>query len=358
ATQYADKEKAKLRQQKIKLFKQVIPTLDAKEEPIRKAQLMYQLAEEYWEESKYLRFQAMEKHNIAMEQWDKDCRRRQNSSKCPKAPKPKLQAANKFRQKAIGVYEDLLKTFPKYQRADEVLYTLGFNYIEDKKAPKGLQAFQKLIQNYSRSRFIPDAYTALGDHYFNTKTKSGTAQNLQAIKNYRAALKVSLERIQQTQDLERKITLRGTHLRALYMFAWCALRVGEYDKSLKHLQEVIRRSLRYQKTKESKVLLHDEALRDLVRVYARLNASENAYTYFRSIMGPKYAYQAVKRLASRYYNQGNYEYSIKTYRFLMTLNPAGQPDNNGPEVPRFQNEVLRSVAKIKVDTPKDIYKEV
>ena len=71
-----DEQQATLRMQKITLYKRVIPTLpeDGPEAKERKGTMYYQLAEEYWEHSKYLSFLALEKHNKEVDKWDKACR--------------------------------------------------------------------------------------------------------------------------------------------------------------------------------------------------------------------------------------------------------------------------------------------
>ncbi|MCB9638318.1 MAG: tetratricopeptide repeat protein [Myxococcales bacterium] len=349
AAKFADKAKADIRKQKINTFKALIPNV---EDPQRKAQLMYQLAEEYWEESKYKRFLSMEAHNKKMEVWDEDCRKR-NNQKCPPAPKPDLTEADVYRTNAVNVYRRLLKQFPRYERADEVLYNLGFNLMDMKKTEEALSRFRQLLKDYKNSRYVPDAYTALADYYFNN-----TRNKVQlAMENYRSAMRVTTERVKDPNlSLEDKANLRGIHLRSIYMHGWCEFNVGEYEKALQKFKKVIKLSIQYAKTKESRVILRDEALRDLVLVFARLDVAEDAYNYFKSIMGPVYAYKATRRLAGRYYNQGNYPLSIKTYRLLMGMNPEGNPDQFGPDAPIFQNEVLRSIAKIA--KPKKIYKEV
>lgn len=346
---FADKAKAEIRQQKINTYKTLIPN---EEEPARNAQLRYQLAEEYWEESKYLRFLAMDEHNKKMEEWDQDCRKRNNQN-CPPAPKAELSKANVYRTNAVNVYKKLLQLYPKYERADEVVYNLGFNLMDMEQKQEALTMFSRLLKDYPKSRYVPDAYTALADHYFNNNKNKVQL----ALENYQSALRVTAERVKDPNlSLDDKANLRGINLRSMYMIGWCQFNVGEYEKALQQFKQVIKLSIRYAKTKESKVILRDEALRDLVLVFARLDVSDDAYNYFKSIMGPVYAYKATRRLAGRYYNQGNYPLSIKTYKLLMTMNPQGEPDNFGPDAPIFQNEVLRSIAKIA--KPKEIFKEV
>lgn len=347
AADVATENQAKLRLQKLKLFQQAIPNLQGPE----KAQMMYRLAEEYWEHSKYLRFKTMKKHNVVMEVWDQKCRKIGDVKKCPPAPKPQLEESLAYRTQAINVYKRVLSQFPNYSRAPEITFILALNLMESKKTKEGIKLFNTLLKRWPKSRFVPDTYQALGDYYFN-KNKVNNA-----IQNYKSAVKVSRKTFMKPGTPPvRKISTRGIHLRSLYYLAWCDFNVGEYERALKRFKRVIQLSIRYKKTKESRVLLKSEALRDLILTFSKMDATVDAYTYFRGVMGAKFAYKATRKLARRYYRQGNYIKAIATFRHLMTINVNGEKDQNGPDTPLLQNEIVRSATRIW--NPTKIYKEV
>lgn len=349
----AKEKEAAFRKKKIELYKKALPgmqTLTAEDRKL-KANMYYQLAEEYWEESKYQRFKAMRAHNKVAEKWDRECRKLDDVKKCPPQPKPNLELSNGYRVQAIGVYKRVLKLFKNYHRAPEVTFILALNLMETKRHKQGLKAFANLIKKYPKSRYIPDAYMAIADYYFN-KNKVNDAMD-----NYKNAIKTSRARYTNPKTApDRKISMRGVHLRSTYMLAWGDFNVGEYERALRRFKKVIKLSIRYEKTKESKIILKNEALRDLVLTFSKMDATIDAYRYFKTVMGARYAYVATKKLASRYYRQGNYLRSVATYRLLMGLNPKGEKDKIGPEAPIFQNEIVRSVQRIWV--PTKIYKEV
>lgn len=347
AEDVATEKQAKLRLEKIELFKQSIPNLEGPQ----KAEMLYRLAEEYWEHSKYLRFKAMKKHNTVMEEWDQQCRKIGDVKKCPPAPKPEVEQADAYRSQAVNVYKRVLNEFPNYDRAPEITFILALNLMETGEEAESVKLFQQLIKRWPNNRFIPDTYQTLGDYFFN-KNKVNDA-----IQNYKAAVKVSRQIYMNAESpAERKILTRGIHLRSLYYLAWCDFNVGEYERALKRFKRVIELSTRYSKTKESRVLLKSEALRDLILTFSKMDATLDAYTYFRSVMGPKFAYNATSRLARRYYQQGNYVRAITTFRHLMSINEAGEKDDNGPDTPLLQNEIVRSATRIW--EPEKIYGEV
>lgn len=58
---------------------------------------------------------------------------------------------------AIGRLEGLLKQFPEYKRADEVLFLIGRSYKALKIEDKAKEAFRILIEKYPSSRFVLEA---------------------------------------------------------------------------------------------------------------------------------------------------------------------------------------------------------
>jgi len=58
---------------------------------------------------------------------------------------------------AISRFEGLLKQFPDYQGADQILLLLGKSYKALKMADKAREAFQTLIERYPTSEFVKEA---------------------------------------------------------------------------------------------------------------------------------------------------------------------------------------------------------
>jgi tetratricopeptide (TPR) repeat protein len=262
-----------------------------------------------------------------------------------------MTESNAYRNQAITVYQRVLKEFPNYDRAPEITFILALNLMETGKHTEGVAYFNTLLKKWPESRFTADVYMQLGDYYFNANQVNA------AISHYENAVRSS-RKIYMDPKVpdDRKVPMRGIHLRSLYFLAWCDFNVGEYERSLRRFKRVIELSTRYAKTKESRVLLKSEALRDLIRTFAKMNTTVDAYAYFRQVMGPKYAYEATRRLAGYYYRQGNYVKAIDTYRHLMTISVDGQKDDYGPEVPILQNEIVRAATRIW--EPTKIYEEV
>jgi len=75
------------------------------------------------------------------------------------------QTQQKWLLAAVGAYIDATK-FKKYERMDEVLFKLAYLLTSVKKEDKALEYFRRLIKDYPDSKYIPDAYLAFAEEYF------------------------------------------------------------------------------------------------------------------------------------------------------------------------------------------------
>ena len=64
---------------------------------------------------------------------------------------------------AIHLYSALLKTYPKYERNDSVLYQLARAYELNAQPDKALAALDQLVAQYPKSRFIDEAQFRRGE---------------------------------------------------------------------------------------------------------------------------------------------------------------------------------------------------
>ena len=71
---------------------------------------------------------------------------------------------------AIHLYSALLKTYPKYERNDSVLYQLSRAYELNAQPDKALAALDRLVASYPNSHLIDEAQFRRGELLFSTKT--------------------------------------------------------------------------------------------------------------------------------------------------------------------------------------------
>ena len=281
-----------------------------------------------------------------------DCEKKRRAHKCPKPPRLVLQRSYTYINKAIKTHQDLVQKYPNQPQAPKAHYLLVSGLFIAKRHQQALKEATLFLRNHPQHVLVPDLYLLKANYYFGIANKAA-----QAFQNYQQARKRAGELLKNAKTTaSQKPTFRMLQLRALYMLAWCDFNLGRYEKAIAKFKTALQHSRQCVKSGDCKQGFENEALRDLIRVFAKMGTTKKAYLYYRKVKGKQYAYKAIKKLASRYYREGNYQKAVETFRLLMVLNLKGEKDLYGPEAPIFQNEIVRSLARI--SKPKELLKEV
>lgn len=303
-TQQADAK----RDEAIEELKKLIPKAPAG----RKAEMIFRLAELYWEKSKY-------KFGLEMTAFDKAYQDYVDSGRAGKEPTQKdyVRESELIKQNALKLYEKVLAEYPTYERNDEVLFYLGYNEYEAGNQKIAVSHYWTLIKQFPQSRLVPDAYLQLGEHFFNSNNVD------KARKAFERALASEQSRI---------------YNYALYKLAWCDYNVQEYAAGITKLKDVIDKSEKATDTKS--VQLKSEALGDLARFFSYVDEVETAFDYFKKKGGEDIAVRYTTRLGGLFDEQGKWPLQIKTYRMLNEKYP-----NNG-KAPELQSLIVRAYSKL------------
>ena len=300
------------RQEAITRLKEILT--DQPLPPDTRAEMLMRLAELYFEQSKYEYALEMSDYDKRYEKWFNLEEAQQKQS-----PEPKVDTkrSNAFTKRAIENYRNILKNYPSYPRADEALFFLAFMLNDLGEEKDALENYNKLVKTYPKSDFIPDAYNAIGEYYFNN---NNAYKALQAYK--RAA---------QFKD-------SNIYTFALYKMGWCYYNVGEYSTAIETMKELVAEQDRRIAAAGGTVgiSLKDEALRDLVLFFSEEGDLEAAKEYFTRYGEKKYYRKMLARLGGIYMDQGKNELAIQTYRELIADNPSAS-DN-----PENQNEIIKA----------------
>ena len=282
-----------------------------------KATIQFRLAEMYFEEGRYYYFSEMQEFQ---KQYD-DCFNGIPKGCDVNKLNPDNAESQKWQKNAIRLYDDILRNYPQYQRADEVLFYLGSAYQDIKEPDKAVQQFGRLTKEYSNSSYVAAAYVQIGEYYFDRN------KAYQALQAYQQA------------TLHKNSPNYGF---AVYKLSWCYYNVGEYDQAIEGMKTVVRYSQLQQQTTgdTSSLTLQDEALKDLVRFFADAGDMQEAENYFRSLGKVELYNSMLKRLASMYFEQGKFEQSVTTYRKLIAENA------DSPDAPTYQNEIIECYQKL------------
>lgn len=302
---------------------------DKKETP----SLLFRLGELYWEESKYFDFEANRKDDDKIRALNADDKAGVANAEAEKAKL--IEQARAYAGKAIEGYSRIVQEFKDFERTDEVLYFLGLNLMEMGDEKRGLVAYNRLISKYQKSKYIPDAYLAVGEYWFNGS--KGKRESLEkALDAYKNATKFPDNQV---------------YGYALYKMGWCYFNMSDFEKAQDQFKSVVlyakfvgTEELEGKKgAKGSRAGLAKEARTDYVRAYARGGGGPGeAKDKFNKLCDsdkPDELRNMIKQLASLFYEDGKDKEAALAYDMLIKERPIS------PEAPGFQSRIVDCVMR-------------
>jgi TolA-binding protein len=290
-------------------------------------QWYFRLAELLWEESQFYFFEANRRDDrlIALGT-------RGDPAEIDRlmAERKELEREQKrHRDQAVALYGAIIKRYPKYPRLDEVLYFLAENLSKrDRNDPDALKAFRALIQRFPRSRFIPDAWMAVGEYWFERSNKVDRVGSLRkALGAYRKAAE------------HQESSVYGY---ALYKQAWVHYNLTEWSEALELFRAVIFFGELPTATvpADRKLALVKEARKDYVRTYSHAGSAEGAADEFKRVGGDPGWKDMLRSLAGIYFEEGKDRDAIVVYHRLIREEPTS------PEAAFFQSRIVTCAGRM------------
>lgn len=303
------------RLESIKYLKEILGGEDAPQGETR-AEMLLRLADLYFQEGRFLYLREMEAY-------DKKYDACFNDEACAKTidqMKPDNTESQKWQNDSIKLYQQILRSYPRYRRADEATFYMASALQDIGRREEAVDAFTSVTKQYPESAYVPDAFVNIGEYYFDTN------EAFKALTAYKKA------------TAYKDSAMYGF---ANYKLGWCYYNVGEYGKAIDTMKAVV--SLSQQQIAsgdKGKIQLQDEALKDLVRFFADAGELDEAYEYFNGLGKKDLIRDMLKRLATMYFEQGKFEQCIQTYRRLISENPTAA------ENPKYQEEIVKSYKKL------------
>ncbi len=290
-------------------------------------QWYFRLAELLWEESQYFFFEANRRDDRLIALGTKGDRLEIDRLR---AEKKDLEGQSlKLRDQAVALYKAIIAKYPKYPRLDEVLYFLAENLIKrNRNDPDALKSYRMLIQRFPQSRFVPDAWMAFGEYYFE---KANEKERL-------ANLKRALDAYQKAAEY----TESSVYGYALYKQAWVHYNLNGWTEALDLFRAVILFGELPTSTvpADRKLALVKEARKDYVRTYSHIGSPESAPEEFRRIGGDAHWMEMLKSLAGIYYDEGKDRDAIVVYHRLIQEKPLAA------EAPFFQSRIVTCAGRM------------
>jgi len=249
---------------------------------------------------------AQHEYEIALKEFE--------AKKTPKAKPPAMNTAEskQFLLKAKGIYEDLIKRYPKHPRYPEMLYFTAQINLDNGNQTLAMKFFGKIFESYPKSKFAFEAATQLADYYFDKSdfAKAETYYN-----------RVIAEKHPQLSPY------------AVYKKGWCAYNTQHYDLAKKSFQWVIGHEAQ---GKGASIQLRNEAIRDMALVFADLKQPKEGVEFYRELGQPSYR-QGVESLAGIFYDKGEHKSAAQLYSLLLELDPTN------PKNPSYDIKIVTSL---------------
>lgn len=272
--------------------------------------LYFRLAEAYAQKQRYWRFRAMKMYP------DIDKAKGGNKKKLEDKQKLYFKTEKAALLKSLKVYAKLAAEprFKNYPRMDEVLFYYGYTLDGVKRIKESRKIYHQLIQNYPKSKYIPQAYLSFADYFFE---------------------KDMLDNAENFYDKVLQFPQSSVYPFALYKKGWVYLNQDRAQDALETFFKVASIT----KNKKNAKALNKASKKDFVRAYAQVGRAERGYQAFQRV-DSKYAFTMLKILGSIYLERGEGEKAIFTYRQLIGL------ESKDKDVCEWQGNVLNAMLSV------------
>ncbi|MDP9014857.1 MAG: tetratricopeptide repeat protein [Pseudomonadota bacterium] len=230
---------------------------------------------------------------------------------------------------AIHLYAALLKTYPKYERNDAVLYQLARAYELNAQPEKALAALDQLVANYPNSRYMDEAQFRRGELLFSAKSYAA------AQAAYEAVVKVG-----------------GTsayYNQSLYKHGWALFKQGENERSLDSFAGVLDSVLVSKRDPSALIELdtlsrpNRELVEDTFRVmsitFSYLDGPKSIDDFVKHRKPRPYSYLMYARLGDLYIEKERYTDAADAYRAFVSQ------DRNNEKAPLLQMQAIEAYSK-------------
>lgn len=264
----------------------------------KRAEFMFNLAEMYWDKSKYYEQSAFTKQDECFG-WD-DKGEKGRAQSCRRQMQQMLDESKRLREEAVQLYVDIVRGYPDFAELDKVYFYLGTNLMEVGKQEQAIKIFRRLIADFPNTKYVPDVLLNFGEYYFEKE-------------DVKSALK-AYKKVGEYPD-------SSVYAYGKYKEAWCYFNLDQKDKALDQFIEVLEYSKKHPEHPNSKALIR-QTRNDMVRTYAHIGSADKAIPFFRKISDDDREtwLKMTERLAIKYADMGMADQSVMMYRRLIDEN--------------------------------------
>ena len=234
------------------------------------------------------------------------------------------------REKAIRYYSLVKDKYPSYGQLDEVLYYLAYEYEQGNDLANARKVYYELIEKKPQSKYIPNAYLAFGELFFNEAQGDPSKWDLAAA-SYQETIKYP--------PPDNKV-----YGYAYYKLAYVFWNKGDFPKALEAFKKTIDYGTQFSQIPNA-AQLANSARRDLIPVYALSGRPDAAYNFFHGLSGDgpsenAKTFKMMDDLGQNYLDTGHYAEAIALYHDLMAR-------DKGDNICRYQANVAQATLALK-----------
>jgi len=297
-----------IRKEQIKLYRQLIADTDPDDPQL--PDYLFRLADAYAQQQRYWRLQAGNLYAAI----DKAKGGQKNALK--NKQKNYQKAEREYLVQSLKVYKALTANpkFRNYPNMDQALFYYAFTLQGAKYIGEARTVYKTLIKNYPKSKYIPEAYLAFADYFFNEN---------------------QLANAEKFYDKVLEFPKSPVYAYAMYKKGWVYLNQTKWQLALETFFNVANLTNRDKK----RSTLNKAAKKDIVRAYAEIGQPAKALNFFKRV-DSGYAPKMLEILADTYLDQGKSEKAIFTYRELISEMPKDQ------KVCEWQYNIVRGMLSV------------
>jgi tetratricopeptide (TPR) repeat protein len=285
---------------------------------------------------------------------DRDTLKKTNPSAAGQKQTVAMQAntiMGRARTQAEKYYTLITTQYPNYPQLDEVLYYLAYEYEQANENDKARKVYYQLIQTRPNSKYIPNAYLAFGELFFNEAQGDPSKWDL-AAQAY-------------TQVIKYPPPDNKVYGYAWYKLAYVFWNEGDFPRALNAFKKTIDYGVTFAQLPNA-AKLADSARRDIIPVYALKGDPTAAFNFFRNISGDQQGetgktYKMMDDLGQNYLDTGHYPEAISLYKDLLARDRSGEKEclyqAHISEATMAMKSGNKDVIKVELDNQLKIYND-
>ncbi len=285
-------------------------------EPRYTPDAMFRLAELYFEQTK-------DDQRTAQLAYEEKLKRLGPGEEPPTEPLARFD-------RSVGLYHQLIDRFPSYRLLDGVYYLLGYVLDQQGESDEAQAIFTQVIERFPGSRFVPEAWMRIGEHYFDTTNTDATPDLNRAAAAYAHLL---------------AYPDHSLYDKALYKLGWTYYRLDKYDQAVAAFAQLIDTYAAAQQADPASTAgaagsgeLRAEALQYTAVSFAdeSWGGIEKAKSFFAKLGGRPWEGEVFRKLGDIYFDQSKHEAAIEAYRRVLAQSPGL------PEAPQIQQRIVQA----------------